>query len=81
MCHENDVFASSPIALNLLYNRAAGSTAGNLDWKNSLTTRFEYKRSRTVGLNMANTQVNEVNTAEFILGAGYRFNQVPLVKK
>jgi cell surface protein SprA len=51
----------------------------NLDWKNSLTTRFEYKRSRTVGLNMANTQVNEVNSAEFILGAGYRFNQVPLV--
>jgi cell surface protein SprA len=51
----------------------------NLDWKNSLTTRFEYKRSRTVGLNMANTQVNEVNSAEFIFGAGYRFNQVPLV--
>jgi cell surface protein SprA len=51
----------------------------NLDWKNSLTTRFEYKRARTVGLNMANTQVNEVNSAEFILGAGYRFNQVPLV--
>lgn len=51
----------------------------NLDWKNSLTTRFEYKRSRTVGLNMANTQVNEVNSAEFVLGAGYRFNQVPLV--
>jgi cell surface protein SprA len=51
----------------------------NMDWKNSLTTRFEYKRSRSVALNMANTQVNEVNSAEFILGAGYRFNQVPLV--
>ena len=51
----------------------------NMDWKNSLTTRFEYKRSRTVGMNMANTQVNEVNSAEFVVGAGYRFNQVPLV--
>lgn len=51
----------------------------NLDWKNSLTTRVEYKRSRTVAMNMANTQVNEVNSAEFIVGAGYRFNEVPLI--
>ncbi len=51
----------------------------NMDWKNSLTTRVEYKRSRTVAMNMANTQVNEVNSAEFIVGAGYRFNQVPLI--
>ena len=51
----------------------------NMDWKNSLTTRIEYKRSRTVAMNMSNTQVNEVNSAEFIVGAGYRFNQVPLI--
>jgi cell surface protein SprA len=51
----------------------------NMDWKNSLTTRIEYRRSRTVAMNMANTQVNEVNSGEFIIGAGYRFNQVPLV--
>jgi cell surface protein SprA len=51
----------------------------NMDWKNSLTTRFEYKRSRTVAMNMANTQVNEVNSGEVVVGAGYRFNQVPLV--
>jgi cell surface protein SprA len=51
----------------------------NMDWKNSLTTRVDYKRSRTVGMNMANTQVNEVNTSEFIVGMGYRFNEVALV--
>lgn len=51
----------------------------NMDWKNSLTTRIEYRRSRTVAMNMANTQVNEVNSGEFIVGAGYRFNQVPLI--
>ncbi|MDF1575813.1 MAG: cell surface protein SprA [Bacteroidales bacterium] len=51
----------------------------NLDWKNSLTTRVEYKRSRTVAMNMSNTQVNEVNSGEFIVGAGYRFNEVPLI--
>lgn len=51
----------------------------NMDWKNSLTTRFEYKKSRTVGLNMANSQVNEVRSNEIVFGAGYRFNQVPLI--
>jgi len=50
----------------------------NMDWKNSLTTRIEYKRSRTVAMNMANTQVNEVNSGEFVVGAGYRFNQVAI---
>ena len=51
----------------------------NMDWKNSLTTRFEVKRSRTVGLNMANTQVNEIRSNEFVFGAGYRFDEVHLV--
>jgi len=50
----------------------------NMDWKNSLTTRIEYRRSRTVAMNMANTQVNEVNSGEIIVGMGYRFNEVPL---
>jgi len=51
----------------------------NMDWENSLTTRFEIKKSRTVGLNMANTQVNEVRSNEFVFGAGYRFNSVQLI--
>jgi len=51
----------------------------NMDWKNSLTTRIEYRRSRTVAMNMANTQVNEVNSGEFIIGLGYRFNELQLV--
>jgi len=51
----------------------------NMDWKNSLTTRFEYKKSRTVALNLSNTQVNEVVNNEVVFGAGYRFNEVPLV--
>ncbi len=51
----------------------------NMDWKNSLTTGFEIKKSRTVGLNMANTQVNEVRSNEYVFGAGYRFNSVQLI--
>jgi cell surface protein SprA len=51
----------------------------NMDWKNSLTTRVEVKKSRTVGLNMSNTQVNEVRSNEIVFGAGYRFNSVQLI--
>lgn len=51
----------------------------NMDWKNSLTTRFEVKKARTVGLNMSNTQVNEVRSNELVFGAGYRFNSVQLI--
>ena len=32
-----------------------------------------------MAMNMANTQVNEVNSGELIVGAGYRFNEVPLI--
>ncbi|MFC2089379.1 cell surface protein SprA [Bacteroidota bacterium] len=51
----------------------------DMDWENSLTTRFEVKKSRTIGLNMANTQVNEVRSNEYVFGAGYRFNSVQLI--
>jgi cell surface protein SprA len=51
----------------------------NMDWKNSLTTRVEFKRSRTLALSTANNQVNESNSKDFIIGLGYRFNEVQLI--
>jgi cell surface protein SprA len=51
----------------------------NMDWNNSLTTKFELKRSRTLSLSTANNQINEVNSKEIIFGAGYRFNEVQLI--
>jgi cell surface protein SprA len=51
----------------------------NMDWKNSLTTLIEFRRSRTLALSTANNQINEINSKEFVLGAGYRFNQVQII--
>jgi len=51
----------------------------NMDWKNSFTSRVEFKRSRTLVLSTANSQINEVNSKEVVFGAGYRFNEVPLI--
>jgi len=53
----------------------------DLNWKNSLTTRVEWKKSRTVSLNLANNQVADVRNNEFIIGAGYRFDDVQIVLK
>ncbi len=51
----------------------------NMDWNNSLTTKLEFKRSRTLSLSTSNNQINEVNSKEVVFGAGYRFNEVQLV--
>jgi cell surface protein SprA len=51
----------------------------DMDWNNSLTTKLEFKRSRTLSLSTSNNQINEVNSKEIVLGAGYRFNQVQLI--
>ncbi len=50
-----------------------------MDWKNSLTSRFELKRSRTLALSTANSQINEINSKEIIFGGGYRFNEVRII--
>ena len=53
----------------------------DLNWKNSLTTRFEWKKNRTVTLNLANNQVADVRNNELIVGTGYRFDDVQIILK
>jgi cell surface protein SprA len=47
-------------------------------WVNSLLTRFEIRKSRILALSLANNQLTESLNNEFIIGAGYRFKEVPL---
>jgi cell surface protein SprA len=51
----------------------------NVDFNNSLTTQVEFKRSRTLSLSTSNNQINEVNSKEVVVGAGYRFNEVQII--
>ena len=53
----------------------------DMNWKNSLTTRFEWKKSRTVTLNMISNQVADARINELIFGAGYRFDDVQITIK
>ena len=50
----------------------------DLNWNNSLTTRIEWKKSRTVSLNLTSNQVADLRTEELIVSAGYRFDDVQI---
>ncbi|HEX2974599.1 MAG TPA: cell surface protein SprA, partial [Bacteroidales bacterium] len=53
----------------------------DMNWKNSLTTRFEWRKSRTVSLNLTSNQVADARVNELIFGAGYRFDNVQIILK
>lgn len=49
----------------------------DMTWKNSLLTRMEFKKDRTLSLSLANTQVTETRGNELVFGLGYTFKSVP----
>lgn len=53
----------------------------DLNWKNSLSTRIEWKKSRTVSLNLTSNQIADARINELVLGAGYRFDNVQIIIK
>ncbi|PCH96646.1 MAG: cell surface protein SprA [Bacteroidetes bacterium] len=50
----------------------------DMTWKNSLLTRFEWKKTRNITLSFSNNQLTEVRGDEYIVGLGYRFKDVKL---
>ncbi len=53
----------------------------DMNWQNSLSTRFEWKKSRTVALNLTSNQIADARINELIIGAGYRFDNVQIILK
>ncbi len=51
----------------------------DMNWKNSLTTRFEWRKSRTVSLNLTSNQIADARINELVIGAGYRFDDVQII--
>jgi len=48
----------------------------DITMKNSILAKVEYKRSRNLSFNLANTQVNEMQQRNFIIGTGYRIKDL-----
>jgi cell surface protein SprA len=53
----------------------------DMNWKNNLTTRFEWKKSRTVSLNLTSNQIADARINELIVGLGYRFEDLRIELK
>lgn len=50
-------------------------------WVNNLTTRVDINRRRNVSLSLVNAQVSEASSNEIVIGAGYRFGNLPIFIK
>jgi cell surface protein SprA len=48
----------------------------DMTWNNSLLTRFEFRKSRTLTFSMANKQITDLATDEIIIGLGYKIKDV-----
>ncbi|HPV56708.1 MAG TPA: hypothetical protein PKW61_06235, partial [Tenuifilaceae bacterium] len=51
----------------------------DVGWQNNLTTRLEVKTSRSLAMSFSNNQLTEIYGNEYIIGAGYRFENLPLI--
>lgn len=51
----------------------------DLSMQNSFTTSLEMNTARTLAMSFANNQLTEINTREYIIGFGYRFEDLPLI--
>lgn len=49
----------------------------NLDmqWRNSLTTKFELKKNRTLSMSFSNSQLSQVDDFDAVFGIGYKFKE------
>lgn len=50
----------------------------DVTWLNSMSSRLEFKRSRTMTMNLTNSQMLENYKREYVIGAGYRIQDLVL---
>jgi len=46
--------------------------------KNGLITKVEYKKDRSLALNIANSQITEMRGSEWVFGTGYKFSDIKM---
>ena len=46
--------------------------------KNGLITKLEYKKDRSLALNISNAQITEMRGSEWVFGTGYKFSDVKM---
>jgi cell surface protein SprA len=71
----NDILA---VSINETFNPLFGIDLG---WNNDLSTKFDIRKSRTLGLSLANAQINEMRDMQYSVRLDYFFREVPLIIK
>lgn len=66
------------VSINEQFNPLIGV---NLIWQNNVTTNFSINRRRDVSLSLVNAQLSETSGNEIVVGAGYRFGNLPIFTK
>jgi cell surface protein SprA len=81
--HPSDLYQSSnsfypkyDLAQVTIQEQFAPLVGLDITWINSLLTRFEFRKSRNLSFSMANKQLTDLATDEYIIGLGYRFKDV-----
>jgi len=50
----------------------------DMKWRNSILSKVEVKKTRTIGLNIGGASVTENNTWDFVLGGGYTIKDLEI---
>lgn len=53
----------------------------DMTWNNSLITKFEIRKSRSVSLSLSNIQISDNTSNEYIIGLGYRIKDLEFIVK
>ena len=70
----NGNFVPQNLINSVTINEQISPIAGiDITWKNLLSTKFEFKKTRNLTLNFTNNQIIEVRNNEYVFGVGYRF--------
>lgn len=77
--HVEDTLSGNFVALydipNIIINESLSPLFGiDATWTNSLTTKFDFKKSRTVTMSFIDYQLTEIRSTEFTIGLGYKFS-------
>jgi cell surface protein SprA len=77
----NNLIAETQISAVTITEQFAPFLGLDATWiigKNGLITSFEFKRDRSLSLNVPNMQITEMRGREWVIGAGYKFSKVKL---
>lgn len=53
----------------------------DMTFVNTLNTKFEVRKSRTLNMSFTNNQMTDMDSWEYVVGGGYRFENLPVLLK